>query len=170
MQSGLFRTGKLWAHHHFSPDIASDILTMAKPLANGFPVGATMVSNAIAEEIKVGDHGNSLGFTHSGTTFRGNPLAARLAHHVFQHISSAEMLTQIHTTSALFQISISYLKQSFLDLIEEVRGLGLILGVQLKAVGGRQRQISQVKWLNRQGEWGCWSLLRAKGLFSLFHR
>jgi acetylornithine aminotransferase len=110
---------------------------MAKPLANGFPIGATMVSNAIAEEIRVGDHGNSLGFTDSGTTFGGNPLAAQLAHHVFQRISSAEMLTQIHTTSSLFQKYFSYLKQSFPDLIEEVRGLGLILGVQLKAVGGK---------------------------------
>jgi acetylornithine aminotransferase len=96
-----------------------------------------MVSNAVAEEIKVGDHGMSLGFTDPGTTFGGNPLGARLAYHVFQRISSAEMLTQIHTTSSLFQNSLSYLKQSFPDLVEEVRGLGLILGVQLKANGGK---------------------------------
>jgi acetylornithine aminotransferase len=56
-QCGLSRTGKLWAHHHFHPSLAADILTMAKPLANGFPMGATMVSTAIADEIKVGDHG-----------------------------------------------------------------------------------------------------------------
>src|ERR1700694_1761759 len=110
---------------------------MAKPLANGFPIGSTMVSNAIAEEIKVGDHGISQDNTDLGTTFGGNPLAARLAHHVFQRLSSPEMLAQIATTSQLFQDRLAKFKDTFPEMVDQVRGRGLILGVQLNSVGGK---------------------------------
>jgi acetylornithine aminotransferase len=99
---------------------------MAKPLANGFPIGAIMTSGAIAEEIKVGDH---------GTTFGGNPLATRLAHHVFGRISSPEMLQQVTQTSKLFKKHIDGYIASFPELVDSARGRGLILGIQLKAVG-----------------------------------
>ena len=120
----------MWAHHHFHPSLAADILTMAKPLANGFPIGATMVSTAIADEIKVGDPVFPTISTNTGTTFGGNPLAAWLAHHVFQRLTSPEMYTHIATTSAIFQSRLAKLKDTFPQFIEEVRGRGLILGIQ----------------------------------------
>jgi len=126
IQCGLSRTGKLWTHHHFPASIASDILSMAKPLANGFPIGAVMVSSAIAEEIKVGDH---------GTTFGGNPLATRLAHHVFTQLASDEMLSLIQSTSQTFVSRIHSLRDAYPRLIQELRGRGLILGIQLNSVG-----------------------------------
>lgn len=72
-----------------------------------------------------------------GTTFGGNPLASRIAHHVFGRLSSPEMLTQISATSSEFQTHLSKLRNSFPQLVDEVRGRGLILGVQLKGVGGK---------------------------------
>ena len=99
---------------------------MAKPLANGFPIGAIMTSQAIADEIKVGDH---------GTTFGGNPLATRLAHHVFGRISSPEMLKQISKTSSLYQQNLNNYLSAYPDLVNSIRGRGLILGIQLKSIG-----------------------------------
>ena len=112
---------------------------MAKPLANGFPIGAILASSAIAEEIKIGDHGTLSQFQCLilGTTFGGNPLASRLAHHVFQRLSSPEMLTHITSMSNVFQSHLTQFQESFPNLIESIRGRGLILGVQLKSIGAK---------------------------------
>jgi acetylornithine aminotransferase len=72
-----------------------------------------------------------------GTTFGGNPLAARLAHHVFQRLSSPEMLSQIAITSQLFQNRLATIKETYPELVDEVRGRGLILGIQLNSIGGK---------------------------------
>jgi acetylornithine aminotransferase len=70
----------------------------------------------------------------SGTTFGGNPLATRIAHHVFERLSSVETLTQVGTTSHLFVSHLHQLAQKFPDMIDTIRGRGLILGLQLKAL------------------------------------
>jgi acetylornithine aminotransferase len=57
-QCGLYRTGSLWAHSTFGPDCKPDIITMAKPLANGYPIGAVMMREDIAQVMSVGKHGN----------------------------------------------------------------------------------------------------------------
>lgn len=72
-----------------------------------------------------------------GTTFGGNPVASRVAHHVFSRLSSPEMLTQINTTGSTFQSHLAGLQGSFPQLVDSIRGRGLILGVQLKGVGGK---------------------------------
>lgn len=72
-----------------------------------------------------------------GTTFGGNPLASRIAHHVFSRLSSPEMLTQIITTGSTFDSHLTKLRESFPQLVDSIRGRGLILGVQLKSVGGK---------------------------------
>ena len=72
-----------------------------------------------------------------GTTFGGNPLASRIAHHVFSRLSSPEMLTQINNTGSTFQSRLTKLQDSFPQLVDSIRGRGLILGVQLKNVGGK---------------------------------
>jgi acetylornithine aminotransferase len=72
-----------------------------------------------------------------GTTFGGNPLASRIAHHVFERLSSPEMLTQISSASSTFQSHLTKLRDSLPQLVDSVRGRGLILGVQLKGVGGK---------------------------------
>ena len=72
-----------------------------------------------------------------GTTFGGNPLATRLAHHVFQRLSSQEMLTQIGSTSLVFTSRLNEFKEAFPNLVDSVRGRGLILGMQLNSVGSK---------------------------------
>ena len=66
---------------------------MAKALGNGFPIGATMVNEFVAEKIVTGDH---------GTTFGGNPLASRVGHHVFERISQPKFLADVEAKSQVF--------------------------------------------------------------------
>ncbi len=122
IQCGLSRTGQLWAHQILPASAHPDILTTAKALGNGFPVGATLVSEDVAEKIVTGDH---------GTTFGGNPLACRLAHYVFSRLSDAELQEGVIEKETIFRAGFKRLKQQFPELITEVRGRGLILGLQL---------------------------------------
>lgn len=122
IQSGMSRTGKLWAHGHLPKEAHPDILTMAKALGNGFPIGAVLVTEAVSEKIQLGDH---------GTTFGGNPLACRLAHHVLTKISAPELLEGVQAKSNVFMDRFAKLQAKFPELITEARGRGLILGLQL---------------------------------------
>ena len=129
IQCGLSRTGSFWAHGH--PSLAPstgkaahpDILTTAKALGNGFPIGATIVSEkAVGQYIKTGDH---------GTTFGGNPLASRVAHHIVERLASPDLQKSVEAKSSLFTSGFKSLQEKYPDIISDVRGRGLILGVQL---------------------------------------
>lgn len=122
IQCGLGRTGKFWAHADYPPETHPDILTTAKALGNGFPIGATIVNDFVCEHIKVGDH---------GTTFGGNPLASRVASYNLSRLSDPELLGAIPAKEALFRNHFSALRDEFPQQIKEVRGKGLILGLQL---------------------------------------
>ncbi|KAH8152867.1 uncharacterized protein LAJ45_03093 [Morchella importuna] len=99
-----------------------DILTMAKALGNGFPIGATMVNDFIAEKILIGDH---------GTTFGGNPLASRIGHYVFSRLSDPKLLRGVEAKGQIFKKRFEALAAKYPDVVKEVRGRGLILGLQL---------------------------------------
>ncbi len=122
IQCGLSRTGQLWAHGNLPPSAHPDILTTAKALGNGFPIGATIVSEEVAKCIITGDH---------GTTFGGNPLACRLAHHIFTRLSDPDLQKAVLEKEQIFRKGFETLQQRFPDLVREVRGRGLILGLQL---------------------------------------
>lgn len=122
IQCGLSRTGQLWAHQSLPPSAHPDILTTAKALGNGFPIGATIVTEEVAKKIVTGDH---------GTTFGGNPLACRLAHYVFSRLSDAELQKGVREKEKIFRAGFENLRNRFPELITEVRGRGLILGLQL---------------------------------------
>lgn len=122
IQCGLSRTGQLWAHGNLPPSAQPDILTTAKALGNGFPIGATIVSEEVAKCIITGDH---------GTTFGGNPLACRLAHHIFTRLSDPDLQKAVLEKEQTFRKGFETLQQRFPDLVREVRGRGLILGLQL---------------------------------------
>jgi acetylornithine aminotransferase len=129
IQCGLARTGAFWAHAHPSLAPASgqaahpDILTSAKALGNGIPIGATIISGkTVAPHIKTGDH---------GTTFGGNPLACRVAHHIVERLSSPSLQASVKEKSAHFVSGLQALAKKYPGLIQEVRGRGLILGAQL---------------------------------------
>lgn len=122
IQCGLGRSGKLWAHSWTDKACHPDIMTMAKPLANGVPIGATMVTEKVADAIKIGDH---------GTTFGGNPLACRVAHHVLTRLSSPSLLKNVEDQSKRCLAALHKIKDEFSDRIVEVRGRGLLLGMQM---------------------------------------
>lgn len=130
IQCGMSRTGTLWAHAHpsFAPKDGTkaahpDILTTAKALGNGFPIGATIVSaDSVGKHIKVGDH---------GTTFGGNPLGSAVARNVLTRLANKDMQESVAQRSQTFVKGLGQLREQFPDVISEIRGRGLILGVQL---------------------------------------
>lgn len=121
IQCGLSRTGDLWAHT--ATGVHPDILTSAKALGNGIPIGATLVSGkTVAPFIKTGDH---------GTTFGGNPFACRVAHHVFGRLANPQLQEQVRIKSTLFFSAYETMKEKFPGIVTGVRGRGLIVGYQL---------------------------------------
>ncbi|KAK4462472.1 acetylornithine and succinylornithine aminotransferase [Cladorrhinum samala] len=122
IQCGLGRTGQLWAHGHLPKEAHPDILTTAKALGNGFPIGATIVNQKVAEKIKVGDH---------GTTFGGNPLACRVACNIVERLAKEELQKAVVAKGQLFRQGFEKLRAKYPGLVSEVRGKGLILGLQL---------------------------------------
>lgn len=123
IQCGMGRTGTLWAHSKLPKEAHPDILTMAKALGNGFPIGATMITEDVESVLKVGDH---------GTTFGGNPLGSRIGCHVLERIANEEFLATVNKKSELLKEKLAQLKEKYPNEIVEVRGQGLIIGVECK--------------------------------------
>ena len=122
IQCGLSRTGTLWAHASLPKEAHPDIITTAKALGNGFPIGATIVNGSVAEKIVVGDH---------GTTFGGNPLGCRLAHYIVSRLSDPALQADVLAKSEIFKRHFKHLQSKFPSLVKEIRGRGLHLGLQL---------------------------------------
>ena len=122
IQCGLSRTGTFWAHASLPKEAHPDIITTAKALGNGFPIGATIVSDAVSEKIVVGDH---------GTTFGGNPLGSRLAHYIVSRLSDPELQASVLAKSRIFKSHFAALQDKYPSLVKEIRGRGLHLGLQL---------------------------------------
>ncbi|CAD7697600.1 unnamed protein product [Ostreobium quekettii] len=124
IQCGLGRTGKLWSYQNF--DVEPDIMTLAKPLAGGLPIGAVLMRQQVADVMKPGDH---------GSTFAGNPLVCSAANVVFNTISDPSFLSDVQAKGAhLKQGLISALNEN--PHVREVRGIGLMLGVELDCPAG----------------------------------
>ncbi|KAF8452453.1 acetylornithine and succinylornithine aminotransferase [Boletus edulis BED1] len=126
IQCGLYRTGSLWAHSSLPVDCHPDIVTMAKPLANGYPIGAVLMRDSIASTMTAGTH---------GTTFGGSPLACAVGHHVLSRLSSPAFVDNVKEISAYLDSRLGYLVQWFPDLIhDKIRGRGLLRGLGFKNV------------------------------------
>lgn len=117
VQCGLGRTGTLWAHEPYS--VTPDIMTLAKPLAGGLPIGATLMTQAVADVIQPGDH---------GSTFAAGPLVCTAASVVVERVSRPDFLAQVQTNSSYLHHRLKTLES---DAIVAVRGAGFLLGVQL---------------------------------------
>jgi acetylornithine/succinyldiaminopimelate/putrescine aminotransferase len=113
----LGRTGYLWAHEAY--DVTPDIMTLAKPLAGGLPIGATLVTQEIADVMKPGDH---------GSTFAAGPLVCAAANVVFDKINKPAFLEQVRGTSAYL---IHRLKTLECDDVIDIRTAGLLVGVEM---------------------------------------
>ncbi len=117
VQCGVGRTGTLWAHE--PSGVTPDIMTLAKPLAGGLPIGAALVTGAIADVIHPGDH---------GSTFAGGPLVCRAAGVVLDRIAQPQFLARVAELGAYFKARLEALDS---PLITDVRGRGLMLGIEL---------------------------------------
>ena len=121
VQCGMGRTGKLWAHEWAG--MAPDIMAVAKALGGGFPVGACLATTEAAKGMTVGVH---------GSTFGGNPLAMAVGIAAFDEISKPETLAHVVEIAGYLKQQLHGLKERFPDIIEDVRGKGLLIGVKLK--------------------------------------
>ncbi|WP_269914321.1 aspartate aminotransferase family protein [Acinetobacter sp. HY1485] len=120
VQTGVGRTGELYAY--MNTGVTPDILTTAKALGGGFPVGAMITTNKFANMYAVGDH---------GTTYGGNPLASAVAGAVFEFINTPEVLDGVKKRYAYFVEKLNALNEKY-NVFEQVRGQGLLLGCVVK--------------------------------------
>ncbi len=120
VQCGMGRTGKLWAHEWGG--MAPDIMAIAKALGGGFPIGACLATEKAASGMTVGVH---------GSTFGGNPLAMAVGAAAFAEISKPETLAHVNEIAGYLKQQLHGLKERFPDVIVEVRGKGLLMGMKL---------------------------------------
>lgn len=119
IQCGLGRTGTLFAYEQFG--VEPDLLTLAKPIAGGLPMGAVLMTEAIASAIKPGDH---------GTTFGGGPFVASVANYVLDRLSDPALLADVARNGAWFGAQLDELARRT-GRIRAVRGLGYMWGIDV---------------------------------------
>lgn len=124
IQTGMGRTGTMFAYQQYG--IVPDIVTVAKGLGGGVPIGAFITSDKVASAFHSGDH---------GSTFGGNPLACAAANAVLKAISEEALLTNAMEMGSYFEKGLQALQAKYPKLISEVRGKGLMLGAQLTVAG-----------------------------------
>jgi predicted acetylornithine/succinylornithine family transaminase len=125
IQTGLGRTGRMFAYEHAG--VLPDILTLAKPLGGGLPMGAILIREDLAPAIHVGDH---------GSTFGGNPVAAAAALAVLDHLTAKGFLEDVQKRSAYLARGLKKLARRLPGVVAEVRGLGLMIGIELLREAG----------------------------------
>jgi acetylornithine/N-succinyldiaminopimelate aminotransferase len=119
VQCGLGRTGWLFAYER--TDVVPDMVTLAKPLAGGLPMGAVLMTQEIAASVQPGDH---------GTTFGGGPFVSAVARHVFDRLSDPALLARVRENGAWLGESLRALA-SRRDEIRAVRGVGYLWGIDV---------------------------------------
>ncbi|WP_123384275.1 aspartate aminotransferase family protein [Paraburkholderia sp.] len=128
VQTGVGRSGTFYAYE--DTGVTPDILTTAKSLGNGFPIGAMLTTNELAAHFKVGVH---------GTTYGGNPLGAAIADKVVELISDPKLLEGVRSRSETLKGHLAKLDERF-GIFKEVRGKGLLIGAELNdAFKGRAK-------------------------------
>lgn len=120
VQCGMGRTGNLHAHKHF--DVEPDIIALAKAIGGGFPLGACMAKKEAAKGMTYGTH---------GTTFGGNPLAMSVGKAILDEMLSEGFLDNVKNMSSILIKKLNEIKNQFPELIDEIRGVGLMIGIKL---------------------------------------
>ena len=123
VQTGIGRCGKLFAHqiHNVEPDI----MAIAKGIGGGFPVGACMATEEVATAMVLGTH---------GSTFGGNPLAMAIGNAVLDVVLEENFMDEVNNKAILFRQYLAELVDTYPDLLEGVRGAGLLIGLKAKAL------------------------------------
>lgn len=120
IQCGLGRTGKMFAYQHYK--VKPDILTLAKPLGGGLPLGALIAKEEVASVFKPGDH---------GTTFGGNPVACAAALAFLEVLQQDNLVAKCAQKGDYFREKLETLRLKYPDLINEVRVIGLMVGLEV---------------------------------------
>ncbi|MBC3381045.1 aspartate aminotransferase family protein [Serratia fonticola] len=133
VQTGVGRTGSLYAYMNYG--VVPDVLTTAKALGGGFPIGAMITTDKLAKTLGVGTH---------GTTYGGNPLAAAVAGVVFSLINTPEVLDGVKQRLEWFIAGLTEINLQY-PIFSEIRGAGLLIGCALNPeYAGRAKQITQL--------------------------
>jgi acetylornithine/N-succinyldiaminopimelate aminotransferase len=119
IQCGLGRTGTLFAYEQTG--VEPDMVTLAKPIAGGLPMGAVLMTDTIASAMKYGDH---------GTTFGGGPFVASVALHVLERLSDPALLQHVRETGAWFGKQLNEIGHRT-SRIRQVRGVGFMWGIDV---------------------------------------
>lgn len=129
VQTGVGRTGKLYAYMHYG--VTPDILTTAKSLGGGFPVGAMLTTSDIAAHLKVGTH---------GSTYGGNPLACAVAEAVLDTVNQPAVMQQVLANEQLMRDALQKINERY-QVFSDIRGQGMLLGAVLnEQYKGRSRE------------------------------
>lgn len=143
VQTGFGRTGSLYAYQQLG--VSPDILSTAKALGGGFPIGAMLTTTAIAQHLKPGTH---------GSTYGGNPLACAVAEAVFDVVNTDEVLTGVQKREQLFKAKLAEINEKY-GIFRDIRGKGLLIGAELNdAFDGKARD-----FLNAAAEEGAMVLV-----------
>ena len=120
IQTGIGRTGTFYAYEQYG--VTPDIVTLAKGLAGGVPIGAFVVTEKVAQVFHPGDH---------GSTFGGNPLACAAANVVLGTVAQEDFLGHVRTVGSYFKQELTALKEKYPKYVSDVRGAGLMLGMEM---------------------------------------
>ena len=120
VQCGIGRSGKFFAFEHAK--VKPDIVPIAKGIGGGFPIGAVLMSKKVSKSMTPGSH---------GSTFGGNPLAMSVGNAVLDQILKKGFLNNVRKNSTFFIKELKKIQKDYPNVIKEVRGLGLLLGLQL---------------------------------------
>ncbi len=120
VQCGIGRSGKFFSYEY--ANIKPDIVPIAKGIGGGFPIGAVLMTKKVSKAMVPGTH---------GSTFGGNPLAMSVGNAVMDEIFKKGFLSKVRSNSKYFITELNKIKNKFPNIIKEIRGTGLILGIQL---------------------------------------
>ncbi len=119
IQTGLARTGNLYAYEQFG--LNPDIITLAKPLAGGLPLSATLIPEKVNSLLKIGEH---------GTTFGGNPVAAAVGLKVWEKLSNPDFIKEVSQKGKKLSSMLNELSGNY-SFLGKVKGLGMLQGIEL---------------------------------------
>ena len=120
VQCGIGRSGDFFAFE--SSKVKPDIVPIAKGIGGGFPIGAVLMNKKVSKAMVPGTH---------GSTFGGNPLAMSVGNEVMDIVSNKKFLNNIKNLSKYFLKNLNYIKDKYPNLIKQIRGKGLLIGIQL---------------------------------------
>lgn len=125
VQTGIGRTGKLFAHEWAG--VTPDIMAIAKGLGGGFPIGAFLCTREAGKGMTAGTH---------GSTFGGNPLATAVGNAVLDVVLAPDFLDEVQRAASLLRQRLAEIADRHPDIIEDVRGLGLLMGIKARVPNG----------------------------------